>query len=141
MIIFLKNIPPETHKYEIANFINRVINDCFLGKVYTKISIEDIETFTIQEVDSQALEKHGLVRVFPKEVGKRIIKRLNGTFFKQRCITVREYFNRSADNDLRRMCPITIIDFNEHRTSDRRRMRLMNSWQKGLILVHAVPAV
>lgn len=141
MIIFLKNIPPETKKYEIASFIDRVINDCFLGKVDAKVSIEDIETFTIQEVDSNALDKYGLVRISPKEVGKRVIKKLDGTFFKRKRITVREYFNRSVQNDPRNMRPGTTIDFNEQRASDRRRIPLMNSWQMNPILVHSVRAI
>jgi len=141
MIIFFKNIPPETKKYEIARFIDRVINDCFLNKVDTKVSIEDIETFTIQEVDSNVVDKYGLVRVFPKEVGKRVIKKLDGTFFKKKRITVREYFNRSVLNDPRNMRPGARIDFNEQRTSDRRRIPLMNSWQKDPILVHSASAI
>jgi len=141
MIIFLKNIPPETKKYEIASFIDRVINDCFLGKVDTKVSIENIETFTIQEVDSNSVDKYGLVRVFPKEVGKRVIKKLDGTFFKKNRITVREYFNRSAHNDPRHVRPGTITNFHEQRTSDRRRMPMMNSWQKDPILVHSVSSM
>lgn len=141
MIIFLKNIPPDTKKYEIASFIDNVFNDCFLDhRSSTKISIEDIEILSIQDIDSEKLEKHGLVRVFPKEVGKRVIKRLDGAFFKRKRITVREYVNRSASNDPRNNSPNAAMDFNERRISDRRRIPLMNSWQKDPILVHGVRA-
>jgi hypothetical protein len=141
MIIFLRNIPPETKKYEIASFINRVFNDCFLDKPSTKISLEDIEILSIQDVDSNTLEQHGLVRVFPKEVGRRIIKQLDGTIFKQKHITAREYINRSAQNDPRNAYPNTEINFKERRISDRRRSPLMNSWQKDPILVHTALAI
>ena len=137
MIIFLRNIPLETKKFEIANFINKVFNDCFLDRSSTKVSIGDIETLSIQDVDSNLLEKHGLVRVFPNEVGKRVIKKLDGTIFKQKPITVREYVNRSAQNDPRDTDPGTVIEFQERRTSDRRRSPLLNSWQKDPILVHS----
>lgn len=137
MIIFFKNFPPEIKKYEIAGFIDDVINDCFLGKVDTKISIKDIETFTIQEVDSDTVEVYGLVRVFPKEVARRVIKKLNGALFKQKRITAREYFNRSVHNDPRHMGPGTKY-FYEKRTFDRRRKPLMNAYQKNPILVYSV---
>jgi len=137
MIIFLSNIPIDTKKFEIASFINKVFNDCFLDKSSTNVSIGDIETLSIQDVDSNSLEKHGLVRVFPNEVGKRLIKRLDGTIFKQKPITVREFVNRSTQNDPRNTDPSSVIEFKERRTSDRRRSPLMNSWQKDPILVHS----
>ena len=123
MIIFLRNIPPETKKYEIASFIGKVLNHCFLGIPSTKITIEDIEFLSIQDVDSNTLEKHGLVRVSPKEVAKRVIKKLDGTIFKGDYVTVREYINRSAHNDPRNeLLPDTTMDFKERRASDRRRV-------------------
>lgn len=141
MIIFLRNIPPDTKKYEIASFIDRVFNDCFLDKSKAKISIEDIEILSIQDVDSDMLEKHGLVRVFPKEVGKRVIKKLDGTVFKRKYVTVREYVNRSINNDPRNNHLGTPLAFSDRRISDRRRKPLMNSWQKDPILVHSAHLV
>ena len=141
MIIFIRNIPPETKKYEISIFINRVFSDCFLDKSSAKVSIEDIEILSIQEMDSNTIEKHGLVRVLSKEVGRRVIKRLDGTIFKQQRITIREYVNRSAHNDPRNTQLGTQIDFKERRMSDRRRRPLMNSWQKDPVLVHTGYAI
>ena len=137
MIIFLRNIPLETKKFEIAGFINKVINDCFLDRSSIKVSIGDVETLSIQDIDSNSLEMHGLVRVFPNEVGKRVIKKLDGTIFKQKPITVREYVNRSAQNDPRNTDTGSEIEFQDRRKSDRRRSHLMNSWQKDPILVHS----
>lgn len=137
MIIFLRNIPLETKKFEIANFINKVFTDCFLDRSSTKVSIGDIETLSIQDVDLNRIEKHGLVRVLPNEVGKRVIKKLDGAIFKQKPITVREYVNRSTRNDHRDTDPGAKIEFQERRTSDRRRSPLLNSWQKDPILVHS----
>jgi hypothetical protein len=137
MIIFLKNIPSETQKYEIADFIGRVMNACFLYNPNTKISLKDIEILSIRDVDSNALEKHGLVNVPLNEVGKKLIERLDGATFKGECIAVREYVNRSAHNDPRNgHSTDTTIDFKERRASDRRREPLINSWQKNPILVH-----
>ena len=141
MIIFLRNIPPETKKYEIASFIDKVFNKCFLDRPSAEISIEDIVILSILDVDSNALEKHGLVRVFPKEVGKRVIKKLDGTIFKRKRVTAHEYVNRLALNDLRNRYPCATIALKERRTSDRRREPLMNSWQKDPILVHGVHAI
>lgn len=131
MIIFLRNIPINTKKYEIATFIEPVFNDCFLGRATTKISIQDI--------DSDTLEKHALVRVFPTEVAKRVLKRIDGAFFKNAPISAREYINRSSSNDPRNSAiSQSIAVLHDRRVSDRRRKPLMNSWQKDPILVHAV---
>jgi len=138
MIIFLKNIPINTKKYEIATFIEPVFNDCFLGKSTAPVSVQDIEILSIQDVDSDALEKHALIRVFPKEVAKRVIKRIDGTTFKNTPITAREYVNRSLSNDPRNSITDAAAEFRDRRIADRRRKPLMNSWQKDPILVHTV---
>jgi len=138
MIIFLGNIPTETKKYEIASFIKSVFNDCFLDKPSAKVSLEDIKIFSIQDVDSNTLEMHGLARIFPNEAVKRVIERLDGTIFKGKNITSHEYVNRSVRNDPRNELPTgTAIDFKEQRVSDRRRQPLVNSWQNDPILVSA----
>ncbi|MGR8942414.1 MAG: hypothetical protein ACU83V_02815 [Gammaproteobacteria bacterium] len=137
MIIFLRNIPINTKKYEIATFIEPVFNDCFLGKSTTKVSVQDIELLSIQDMDSAALEKHALVRVFPKEVGIRVIQRIDGAFFKNTPIVAREYVNRSSANDPRNTNQDVAIGFQDRRVFDRRRRPLMNSWQRDPILVHA----
>jgi hypothetical protein len=138
MIIFLRNIPINTKKYEIASFIEPVFNDCFLGKSTAKVSVQDIEILSIQDIDSDKLEKHALVRIFPKEVAKRVIKRIDGTLFKNTPISAREYVNRSSSNDPRKLVAAPPPGIQERRIRDRRRIPLMNSWQKDPILVHAV---
>ncbi len=138
MIIFLRNIPSETQKYEIASFINRPYNDRYLDKPSAYISLEDIKFLSILDVNSNTLEKHALVNVFPNEAGKSIIKRLDGTTFKGKCIEIREYVNRTMNNDPRNeLSADAIINYNERRVSDRRRQPLVNSWQNDPILVHA----
>jgi len=121
MIIFIRNIPFDTKKEDIAGFIN---------SSSVQISIEDIVIFWIPNVDASTLEQHGLVWISPKEAGARVIKRLNGSLFKGKSVTVREYINRSADNDPRKNHPDTAINFKEQRISDRRRHSLIIPWQR-----------
>jgi hypothetical protein len=136
MIIFLGNIPSETKKYEIANFIEGIFNDCFLDKPSTNISLEDIKIFSILDVHSNTLEHHCLVMVSPNEVGKRLVKKLEGMFFKGKHITSHEYVYRSMNNDPRnQLFADTANAFTERRVSDRRREPVMNSWQRDPILV------
>jgi hypothetical protein len=78
-----------------------------------------------------------LVRIFPKEVARRVIKRIDGALFKNTPISAREYVNRSSSNDPRSSNPNQSYAFLERRVGDRRRKPLMNSWQKDPILVHA----
>ena len=56
MIIFIKNIPFETQRYEIARFIGRIFHDCFIEKPTAKISLEDIKILSIQDVGSNTIE-------------------------------------------------------------------------------------
>jgi len=139
MIIFLRNIPYETTKQEIANFIGRAFNDFYLlDKPSAIIELEDVSILSIKDVNSNALEKHGLVNVFPNEAGKSLIEKLDGTTYKGKYLTIREYINRSIDNDPRNNPQAgTIADFTERRVSDRRRHPVMNSWQNNPILVCA----
>jgi hypothetical protein len=136
MIIFIGNIPSETKKYEIASFIGEVFNDCFLAKPSTHIALDDIKIISILDVHSNTLENHSLVKVSPNEAGKRLIKKLDGMFFKGKHITSHEYVSRSVHNDPRNQPQAdTTNAFTERRVSDRRREPLMNSWQNDPILV------
>jgi hypothetical protein len=81
MLIFLRSIPPETKKYEIASFINRVINNSSLYGQVANILTEEIEILLIQYANLNTFEKHGLVRLSSEEVGKTVIKWLDGTIF------------------------------------------------------------
>jgi hypothetical protein len=121
MLIFLRNIPPETKKYEIASFINRVIFNCSLSGQVANILTEDIEILLIQYANLNIFETHGLFRISPEQVGKTVIKRLDGTIIKEKHIAVSEYVIRYSSNDLRKKQPSTITCFKEQRASDRRR--------------------
>ncbi len=138
MIIFLRNIPTDTMKYEIANFIEPVFDDCFLGHSADKLTIQDIEILSIKDLDSNSLEKHALIRVFPLDVARRVIKRIDGALFKNTPIMAREYINRSSSNDPRNSLEKASAELLDRRHADRRRKPLLNSWQKNPILVHAV---
>ncbi|WP_374090524.1 hypothetical protein [Methylomicrobium lacus] len=140
MIIFLRNIPVNTKKYEIAAFIEPVFNDCFLVGARAKISVQDIEILSIKDMDSNELERHALVRVYPDEVARRLIKHIDGAVFKNTLISAREYVSRSYLNDARNSVPITAAEIRDRRVVDRRRKPLMNSWQKDPILVQRVSA-
>jgi hypothetical protein len=138
MIIFLKNIPINSKKYEIAAFIEPRVNHCCFGKSLTKVRIQDIEILSIQDMDNDSIEKHALVKVFPQEVGKCIMKRIDGVLFKNTTIAAREYVNRSSANDHRNLSQSDYPRFQDRRIFDRRRKPLMNSWQRDPILVQAV---
>ena len=121
MIIFIRNVPVDTQKEDIAGFIN---------SSGVPISIEDVVIFSAQNVDSSAPEQHGLVWVSPTEAGARVIKRLNGSLFKGQSTTVREYIKRSADNDPRKNNPDSAINFKDQRIADRRRKSSITPWQR-----------
>ena len=105
MLILLRNIPPETKKYEIASFIDRIINNCSLSGQVANILTEDIEILLIQYANSDTSETHGLFSISPVGVGKPLIKRLDGKIFKGKHIAASEYFIRFGCNDPRNKHP------------------------------------
>ena len=59
MLIFLRNIPPETKKYELASCINRVINNSSLFSQVANILTEEIEILLIQYAIQIHLKRMG----------------------------------------------------------------------------------
>jgi RNA recognition motif-containing protein len=119
MIIFIKDIPPETNKDDIADFIK---------SSSVQIKVEDIIIFSSDGDPARPDGQHGLVWVSPSEAGERAIKRLNGLAINGVDVTVREYVNRSADNDPRSKSPGMAIAFKDRRLGDRRRKSLVVPW-------------
>lgn len=121
MIIFLRRIPGNTKKHEIIDFINPILK----GGLFQKSGhIEQIKILVLKNTQNNILEFHGLVTIDSEQVGKRIIKKLNRKYFKDKPIAVREYHHRTWHNDPR----INMHEQNEElvnrRRSDRRRARL-----------------
>ncbi|MGR8981341.1 MAG: hypothetical protein ACU84H_14785 [Gammaproteobacteria bacterium] len=118
MVIFLKNLPADIKKYEIVSFLNQAYTACRLST--PKVAIRDIEILTAPDVDVDSSEKYAIVKVFPIETGKKILRWLDGRSFKQKPIDAHEFVYRSAGKDPRKNASRVAKDLIERRSFERR---------------------
>ena len=121
MIIILRRIPENTKKSELIEFISPALKGGILKKTG---HIEYIKILTLKDTQRNTIEYHGLVTIDSDAAAKRAIKQLNRKPFKNRNITVREYFYRSWHNDPRVNMGQWNDELKEKRKGNRRRPRL-----------------
>ncbi len=114
MIIFLRNIPNDTLRSDIAKFIFPAIKG---GLFREKGEIKFIKLLAMRGMFVKTVEHHALVAIEPDKVALRVIKKLHSTHLKGKRIIVRQYSPRdkirgyyTAHNDQRRELEITEID-------------------------------
>jgi hypothetical protein len=110
MILFLRNIPDDTSRQDIIDFVMPAVRG---GLFRARGKITSIDVLAIKDPATGLPEYHGLVHVMPDAVGLRAIRRLHGQSLKGRRIAVREYVARSWRNDRRdpsRPPPPGIVD-------------------------------
>ncbi|WAK02263.1 RNA recognition motif domain-containing protein [Methylobacter sp. YRD-M1] len=118
MLIILKNIPANTQKKEIEEFIWPAVKGGFFRKG------GKIESIQIKgQIDTQLnmAEFHALVRIEPDAVAIRVIKKLNRKLFKGKYTAIDEFHHRDWHNDRRTDAQQTP---NDRRHVDRRRYHL-----------------
>jgi RNA recognition motif-containing protein len=98
MILFLRNLPEDTTRQEIIDFVMPAVRG---GIFRTRGKIISIDILAIRDCGTELMEYHGLVHISPDDVGQRAIRKLHGQMFKGRRMTVREYIVRSWRNDRR----------------------------------------
>ncbi|NOR68594.1 MAG: hypothetical protein GQ532_02665 [Methylomarinum sp.] len=128
MYILFKNIPIGIHDHELANFIKSNFKK-MIESAELPISVAGIEILEKQDNFCHPIEQFGLVRISPDGVAKNTIKQLNGCFFNNLQITVREYINRSTSNDPRVNPSLLADPYIEQRIKDRRNHVLIDSRQ------------
>lgn len=119
MIVFLRNIPGDTLRSEIVDFIQPALKGGFFK---ASGEIKKIELLALRDKDINLVEYHALVHIEPDAAALRVIKKLHGQRFRDKRITVREYYVRSWKND-RRSAPHQGVSYlkEKRKNSDRRR--------------------
>lgn len=116
MIIFLRKIPADTKLGELVDFVTPALK----GNLFRKPGkIVKVDILSLHDIRLNVMEFHGLVTIEPESAGFRAIKLLKGRRFKDRLVIVRQYFQRSWQNDNRQNYQQT--DVVEKRKTDRRR--------------------
>ena len=118
MIIILKNIPANTRKKDIEDFIRPIIKGGFFSR---SGRIESIRIKGQRDTRFNTLEFHALVRVVPDAVAMKVVKKLNRKLFKGKHTAVNEFQYRNWRNDRR---TDTRQPASDRRLADRRRAHL-----------------
>jgi hypothetical protein len=121
MIIFIRNIPADTLRSEIIDFINPALKGGFFK---SKGEIKNIEILTLKDKDINLLEHHALVHIEPDAAALRAIKKLHGQRFRGKRITVREFIVRNWRNNKRSESTDTNTELKEKRKNPERRRNL-----------------
>jgi len=120
MIVFLRNIPADTSRRDIVDFVSPALQG---GLFRARGEIQSVSVLLIKDKAVNLMEYHAIVNIKPDAVALRAIKKLHGGVFKGKRIVVREYVVRSWKND-RRIVPGTVEPPLERRSTPTRRRSL-----------------
>lgn len=110
MIVFVRNLPEDTTRQDIIDFIMPAVRG---GLFRARGKITSIDVLVIRDSNTKLMEYHGLVHIAPDAVAQRVIRKLHGQHLKGKRVALREYIVRSWRNDRRdplRKPPEGIID-------------------------------
>ncbi|MCK4842498.1 MAG: hypothetical protein KAT04_11570 [Methylococcales bacterium] len=127
MNVLFKNIPIGIGSVELIKFIDLEFKNCDFERGDWSVSESAIEMLEKQDSFTRPIEQFSLVRINPPLVAKIIIQKLNGCYFNELQITVREYSNRSISNDSRHRGLDILNNFVDRRIQDRRKYILVYS--------------
>lgn len=118
MILFVRKIPSNTLPSELHDFVGPALKG---GLFLRSGRILKAGILMIRNERTKWVEYHGYVHVESDKAGLRAIRKLNGKFFKNRVVIVREYKFRSWHNDPRLNNEHASPKNMERRIKDRRR--------------------
>ncbi len=118
MIIFVRNIPANSHPSELQQYVASAVKRNFF---FRSGKILKCEILVLQDKRTKVLEFHGMVHVDSDRAGERAIQQLKGRRFKNKLVIVREYKCRSWHNDRRLRHEGVALTVSEKRLTDRRR--------------------
>lgn len=126
MLVFFKNIPPDTQKTDLIGFIKPAIKRSFFYRLFSLPgAIVDITLLHLLDKDKNMVNVHGVVTIMPDDVAALVIKQLDRRVVNGRRITVREYHIRSETNDPRKASNDVSQDIIDMRVGDRRQYELV----------------
>jgi len=127
MNLIFKNIPLNFNENDLADTVESMFIARSHDKDHFHVCAGGVELLERQDGFCHPLEKYGVLRISPPELGQQVIDELDGCYFDKLKVTVREFFNRSSASDPRNEqneVPDVIV---EKRVKDRRQHVLVNS--------------
>ena len=124
MQIFFSNIPPDTKPYELFLYIVPSLDKENSSPNPVGSEIKKINILIQRDKNNQTVCHHGLVEIDNIKAAKLSISRLNNTRFKDRNMTIREFINRTPENDRRTQAPGKVSFIKNRRKTARRKHTL-----------------
>jgi len=127
MNVLFKNIPIGMTAAEFAEFITNLFNAGKNERLGLMICPGSVSMLEKQDNFSHPIEQFSVVRISPPRLATQVIEELDGCLLGKLQIAVREFFDRSTDNDPRqqnRETPEVVIN---KRVADRRTKTLVYS--------------
>ena len=124
MKIFIRKIPKETKPDDLVRFFAPFIKKSLLHPFRSKGEIIKYQVVAQIDQENNTVGYHGLVTIEPDEVAKSILKRMHRIPFKGKKVIIREFIDRSWQNDRRSHKPQNIAPINQRRRVERRQHRL-----------------
>lgn len=124
MKIFIRNIPENTTANDLVKFFTPFLKKSLKHPFRAKGEI--IKQYIVAQInqDNNVVGYHGLVTIEPDEVAKSILKRMRRTPFKGKKVIIREFIDRSWQNDRRSHQPQKIALINQRIRFERRQHKL-----------------
>lgn len=101
MKIFIRDISPRTERGALYSFVNKAMRGPWYKGFASTGEIDSCEIIRIKDMETGAIEYHGVVEISPGKIGWEVISLLNGTSFMGRTVQVRKWFDRTGDVDRR----------------------------------------
>lgn len=121
MKILFRNIPEDTKPEELARFVSPFLKTSFINPFKAKGEMIRHAIVAQTDRDNNVICHHGLITIEPDAAGARLLKRIRRIPFKGRKIIIREFVDRTWENDRRNYeSKRKIHPLNERRRTDRR---------------------
>ena len=101
MKVFFRNIPEHTKPNELARFVTPFLKKSFINPFKAKGQVIRHNVVAQTDREKNVVRHHGLVTIEPDAAGARMLKRIRRMPFNGRKIIIREFVDRTYENDRR----------------------------------------
>ena len=90
MIIHIPRITDSTKRKDLRDFANRVLEKMFRLPFSAQPRIVSSRILSVSD-STGVIQRHGLIDVTPDDAARRVIRKLNGAYLKEKRVGVKRY--------------------------------------------------
>ena len=90
MKLLIPRITDSTKRKDLRDFANRVLEKLFRLPFSAQPRIVSFQILTISD-STGVTQRHGLIDVTPDDAARRVIRKLNGAYLKEKRVGVKQY--------------------------------------------------